>query len=103
MGVVESHSGYLLADYTGCVCKDPSPEAAEERALNEGCADRRGRRTPLMKLIPVVLHFSPTFSGNRNGSLEMLCVRAVFVRPRNGRRPKRSSYAQTPSDHQSMG
>jgi hypothetical protein len=103
MGVVGPHPGYLPADYTGCVCKVPSREATEERARMRCGTDRRGRRTPLMKLIPVVLHFSPTFSGNRNVSLEMLCVRAVFVRPRNGLRPKRSSYAQTPSDHQSMG
>lgn len=41
-------------------------------------------------------------SGNFRGSREMACERSELVLPRNGRRPKMSSQAQTPRDHQSI-
>lgn len=60
------------------------------------------RLTPLITSIPWRVHFFSASSGHFNGSLEMLYVRSEFVRPRKGLRPKVSSYAHTPNDHQSM-
>jgi len=53
-------------------------------------------------IIPCRLHFFSQSSGNFKGSLAILCVRSLFVFPLNGLRPNISSYAHTPSDHQSM-
>lgn len=58
--------------------------------------------TALSACIPGRLHFFSQSSGNFKGSFEMLCVKSLLVFPRKGRRPKMSSYATTPSDHQSM-
>jgi hypothetical protein len=58
--------------------------------------------TAFNAIIPCRLHFFSQSSGNFNGSFEMLYVRSLFVFPLNGLRPKISSYAHTPRDHQSM-
>ena len=58
--------------------------------------------TAFSACIPARLHFFSQSSGNFKGSFEMLCVKSLLVFPRKGRRPKISSYATTPSDHQSM-
>lgn len=58
--------------------------------------------TAFNAIIPCRLHFFSQSSGNFKGSFEMLCVRSLLVFPLKGLRPNISSYAQTPSDHQSM-
>jgi hypothetical protein len=58
--------------------------------------------TAFNAVTPCRLHFFSQSSGNFSGSFEILYVRSLFVFPLNGLRPKISSYAHTPSDHQSM-
>jgi hypothetical protein len=60
-----------------------------------------GQLTLLNACSPLRLQVASASSGNAKRSFVILYVRSLFVFPLKGLRPKMSSYAQTPRDHQS--